>query len=73
MMNPVNRDFFLRFFLLLVLLRESITYNMFIEIANAAGPDLINSSYELSDVVRIAIALVVLVSGFMAVLFIIWG
>lgn len=46
---------------------------MFIEIASAAGPDLVNSSYELSDVVRIAIALVVLVSGFMAVLFIIWG
>lgn len=46
---------------------------MFIEIANAAGPDLINTAYELSDIVRIAIALVVLVSGFMAVLFIIWG
>jgi hypothetical protein len=46
---------------------------MFIEIASAAGPDLVNTSYELSDVVRISIALVVLVSGFMAVLFIIWG
>jgi len=45
---------------------------MLIEMANAAGPDLINSAYELSDVVRIAIALVVLVSWFMAVLFIIW-
>lgn len=46
---------------------------MLIEIANAATPDLVNTSYELSDVVRIAIALVVLVSGFMAVVFILWG
>jgi hypothetical protein len=45
---------------------------MFIEFAHAAGPDLINTSYELTDIVRIAIALVVLASGFMAVVFIIW-
>ena len=43
------------------------------DIAFASGPDLINSSYELTDIVRIAIALVVLVSGFMAVVFILWG
>lgn len=46
---------------------------MLIEIANAATPDLVNTAYELSDIVRIAIALVVLVSGFMAVVFILWG
>ncbi len=45
---------------------------MFIEIANAATPDLVTTAYELSDVIRISIALVVLVSGFMAVIFIIW-
>lgn len=44
-----------------------------IDIAFAAGPDVLNSNYELSDIVRVGIALVVLVSGFLAVLFIIWG
>jgi hypothetical protein len=43
------------------------------DIAFASGPDLINQSYDLEDIVRVGIALVVLVSGFMAVLFIIWG
>jgi hypothetical protein len=43
-----------------------------IDIAFAAGPDVLNSHYELSDIVRVGIALVVLVSGFLAVLFIIW-
>lgn len=43
------------------------------DIAFASGPDLVNNAYELTDVVRIAIALVVLVSGFMAVIFILWG
>jgi hypothetical protein len=42
------------------------------DIAFASGPDLINQSYDLEDIVRVGIALVVLVSGFMAVLFIIW-
>jgi hypothetical protein len=43
------------------------------DIAFASGPDLINQAYDLEDIVRVGIALVVLVSGFMAVLFIIWG
>lgn len=43
------------------------------DIAFASGPDFINQSYDLEDIVRVGIALVVLVSGFMAVLFIIWG
>ena len=43
------------------------------DIAFAATPDLINSSYELSDIVKLAIALIVLVSGFLAVFFIIWS
>lgn len=43
------------------------------DIAFASGPDLLHNSYELTDIVRTAIALVVLVSGFMAVVFILWG
>ena len=43
------------------------------DIAFASGPDFINQAYDLEDIVRVGIALVVLVSGFMAVLFIIWG
>jgi hypothetical protein len=46
---------------------------MIVEIANAAAPDLVTTAYQLSDVIRVSIALVVLVSGFMAVLFILWG
>ncbi len=44
-----------------------------IDIAFASGPDLVNGSYNLDDIIRVAIALVVLVSGMLAVLFIIWG
>ena len=43
------------------------------DIAFAAGPDFINNSYNLDDLVKVAIALVVLVSGLMAVAFILWG
>lgn len=47
---------------------------MFVEIAHAAGPILDpNQAYDIDDVVRIGVALVVLVSGFLSVLFIIWG
>ncbi len=45
-----------------------------IDIAFAATtPNLITDSYELNTIIRVAIALVVLVSGMLAVLFIIWG
>lgn len=43
------------------------------DIAFAAGPDFINNSYSLDDIARVAIALVVLVAGFMSVAFILWG
>ncbi len=47
---------------------------MFVEIAYAAGPVLDpNRAYDIDDVIRVGVALVVLVSGFLSVLFIIWG
>lgn len=47
---------------------------MFIETAHATA-SLIDPSqvYQLDDIIRVAIALVVLVSGFLSVIFIIWG
>lgn len=48
---------------------------MFFEIAHAAGSSAFdpNSAYELEDIIRVGIALLVLVSGLLSVLFIIWG
>ena len=44
------------------------------EIAFAAGSAIDPSQvYELDDIIRVGIALVVLVSGFLSVIFIIWG
>lgn len=43
------------------------------DIAFAAGPDFITNSYNLDDIVKVAIALVVLVSGLLSVAFILWG
>ncbi len=40
------------------------------DIAFAAGPDFITNSYNLDDIVKVAIALVVLVSGLLSVAFI---
>ncbi len=46
---------------------------MFIEIASAAGSVIDPSqTYELDDIIRVGIALVVLVSGFLSVIFILW-
>jgi len=53
---------------------------MFIEFAHAAtiispsGPGLLGGDvYQLEDVIRVSIALVVLVSGLLSVFFIVWG
>gem|GEM_PF-6266315 len=44
-----------------------------IEIVFAAGSVIDpNQVYELDDIIRVGIALVVLVSGFLSVIFIIW-
>jgi len=43
------------------------------EIAFAAGSAIDpNQVYQLDDIIRVSIALVVLVSGFLSVMFIIW-
>lgn len=47
---------------------------MLIETASAAGAIFDSQNvYEIDDIIRVSIALVVLVSGIMSVLFIIWG
>ncbi len=47
---------------------------MFVDIAHAAGSAFDpGSAYELEDIIRVGIALLVLVSGLLSVLFIIWG
>lgn len=48
---------------------------MFIDIAFAAGSTAIdpNQTYQINDIIRVGIALVVLVSGFLSVIFILWG
>jgi hypothetical protein len=43
------------------------------EIAFAAGAFDPSASYDINDIIRVAIALTVLVSGFLSVVFIIWG
>ncbi|MDD5377349.1 MAG: hypothetical protein PHH16_04520 [Candidatus Gracilibacteria bacterium] len=45
-----------------------------IDIAFAAGSAIDpNQVYELDDIIRVGIALVVLISGFLSVIFILWG
>jgi hypothetical protein len=44
---------------------------MFFEIVSAAF-DPTTDSYEIVDIIRVAVALAVLVSGFLAVVFILW-
>lgn len=41
--------------------------------ATTSGPDFINSAYDLTDIIKVGIALVVLVSGLLTVFFILWG
>jgi hypothetical protein len=43
------------------------------EIAFAARAFDPSASYDINDIIRVAIALTVLVSGFLSVVFIIWG
>lgn len=48
---------------------------MFIEIASAAGATGLDPSaaYDIRDVIQVVVALVVLASGFLCVIFVIWG